>query len=181
MLFSEYMVCVVLRLDIIVVLYGITGLSVLLQYHAPSLSGKSISSIPNIHMLTPFEQALLKRRPIIALDGKTLIRIVYTIHYNSFKWCTINIVSLSSRYKGYIPNSVIRKQLGYRPPTPPQIQKRQAVWRPKPVSIWQREREREILQVYLFTCISYLYLQVPKPLPQKEVEEEEVMDLYEVN
>nr|XP_034302374.1 uncharacterized protein LOC105345155 isoform X8 [Crassostrea gigas] len=83
---------------------------------------KSISSIPNIHMLTPFEQALLKRRPIIALDG-------------------------------YIPNSVIRKQLGYRPPTPPQIQKRQAVWRPKPV---------------------------PKPLPQKEVEEEEVMDLYEL-
>ncbi|XP_065932016.1 uncharacterized protein [Magallana gigas] len=54
---------------------------------------------------------------------------------------------------GYIPNSVIRKQLGYRPPTPPQIQKRQAVWRPKPV---------------------------PKPLPQKEVEEEEVMDLYEL-
>ncbi|XP_078326818.1 uncharacterized protein LOC111123425 isoform X3 [Crassostrea virginica] len=83
---------------------------------------KSMSSIPNIHLLTPFEQALLKRRPIIALDG-------------------------------YIPNSVIRKQLGYRPPTPPQVQKRHDVWRPRPV---------------------------PKPLPPKEVEEEEVMDLYEL-
>ncbi|XP_061169585.1 uncharacterized protein LOC133178950 isoform X2 [Saccostrea echinata] len=53
---------------------------------------------------------------------------------------------------GYIPNSVIRKQLSYRPPTPPQPQKRKDVWRPKPV---------------------------PKPMPKKEVEEEEVMDLYE--
>lgn len=85
MLFSEHMVCVVLRLDIIVVLYGITGLSVLLQYHEPSLSGKSISSIPNIHMLTPFEQALLKRRPIIALDGKTSIEIVQKNHFNSLE------------------------------------------------------------------------------------------------
>lgn len=143
MLFSEYMVCVVLRLDIIVVLYGITGLSVLLQYHAPSLSGKSISSIPNIHMLTPFEQALLKRRPIIALDGKTSIEIVQNFGMMFNKYCVLR--SLSSCYKGYIPNSVIRKQLGYRPPTPPQIQKRQAVWRPKPVSIWQRERERNLM------------------------------------
>ncbi|XP_062602981.1 uncharacterized protein LOC134264735 isoform X3 [Saccostrea cucullata] len=54
---------------------------------------------------------------------------------------------------GYIPNSVIRKQLSYRPPTPPQPQKRKDVWRPKPV---------------------------PKPMPKKEVEEEEVMDLYEL-
>lgn len=69
------------------------------------------------------------------------------------KYCVLR--SLSSCYKGYIPNSVIRKQLGYRPPTPPQIQKRQAVWRPKPVSIWQREREKSY--ELLTSILIYMY------------------------
>lgn len=37
-------------------------------------AGKSMSSIPNIQLLTPFELALLKKKPIIALDGKLRLR-----------------------------------------------------------------------------------------------------------